>query len=525
MRRQGRAMAIGFLAGGVLFVAVAAVALWGSGSSLAILESGPETGQEAPAREAGTGHAERRLREVMFDLDPSLLDTVRGDGERFLVVLIPYDRTRFFLNEGRPRGFEYDLVQAYRDHVNERRGPGEPELETVFIPTAFAELVPLLASGVGDIAAGGLTVTEARAEQVDFSAPYFEDVSEIVVAHGPSGLADSISAPEDLAGRTVMVPEGTSYIDHLEALNERLEADGLDPVEISVADPVLMSEDILEMVNAGIVPLAVIDDHLARLWAQVLPDIALLEEAAVHEGGAIAWAIRPGAADLKASIDAFMDEVRKGTLLGNILFERYYEDTRWVTNPLSEEGLADLARYRSLFEAYAAQYGFDWRMIAALAYHESRFDQNAQGSQGAVGLMQIKPETAKAMGFDDVSGVEANIHAGVRYLAHLRDEYFSDPAIPEDERVRFALAAYNAGPTRIAELRRMAAEEMRLDPNRWFFNVERAAAKAIGRTPVRYVSNISKYFMAYSLGEALLEDRQRERDTRPASPEGADTRG
>lgn len=451
------------------------------------------------------------LDRIIFSAERALVMAAErgGDDTRFLTVLIPYDHSRFFIQNGEPKGFEYELVRAFERELNARRKRGDPELQAIFVPTRLGDLVPRLAQGIGDIAAGGLTITPERAALVDFSRPYFEDVAELVVAHKGAPALERI---EDLAGRRVVVLSGSSYVESLEALDRRFAAEGLAPVEIVEAAPELNTEDLIEMTHAGIIDYTIADQHIAELWQGVLDGIRVDPRIAVAGGGQIAWAIRKDAPEsLKKAVDKFLATVRRGTLTGNILFRRYFEKRRFVENPLEKAPLDELVRYRDLFEAEAGAHGFDWRLIAAVAFQESRLNPEAKSPRGAIGLMQVLPSTAASVGIDDPAPVDNNIAAGVRYLAYLRDDVFTDPDLDEQAREQFMLAAYNAGPTRIRKLRAMTADEYGLDPNRWFFNVERAAQAKIGNETVRYVTNVNKYWLAYQLGEAILEERQKER--------------
>jgi membrane-bound lytic murein transglycosylase MltF len=456
---------------------------------------------------AGDRGERRDFAEVIHAYDPAILEESRGD-DRLLTVLIPFDRTRFFLVEGEPKGFEYDLVNAFVAKMNKSRNKDEPELKLVFLPTPFSQMIPLLESGVGDMAAGGLTITPERLERVDFTEPYIANVREVAVIRRTDEEPREI---DDLVGMTFYLAAGSSYVEHGKRLNASRAEAGLSTLSFVEADPSLMSEDLLEMVNAGIIEGTVVDHHIAELWQEVLPDIRITD-IAVREGTEIAWAVpKEGAANasprLRRKLDRFIEEARKGTLLGNILFKRYYENRSWIANPLSSNGLEQLAEYRSLLQRYGEQYGFDWRLLAALVFQESRFDPDAKSGQGAVGLMQVLPSTGKEVGFDNIRDPEANIHAGTKYLAFLRDRYFSDEAIAPHERDRLTLAAYNAGPARVRKLRERA-QSMGRDPDRWFGHVERAAQVAIGDETVRYVANINKYRIAYGLSEAVLAERQ-----------------
>lgn len=441
---------------------------------------------------------------VIDEVDPES-DNQAADEDRILTVLIPYDRTRFFLIGGEPKGFEYDLVQEFAKSYNADRAQGEPALKTVYLPTPFSQLIPLLEQGIGDMAAGGLTITQERAARVDFTDPYITNVREILVIQGTDAAPASF---DELADTEIYLAAGSSYVEHANELNENREADGLSPLVVREADPSLMSEDLLEMVNAGIIEATIVDHHIAELWQGVLPNIQLTE-LALSDDNAIAWALPKAAASasLKQDLNAFINQTRQGTLIGNILFERYYENQQWIKNPITEEGLEQLSNYRPLFERYGEEFGFDWRFLAALVFQESGFDPKAKSHRGARGLMQLMPETAAEVGVKNLDDPADNIRGGAAYLAFLREHFVNDPEIPEHERERLILAAYNAGPGRLRELRE-TAESMGRDPNRWFNHVERAAQRIIGDETVRYVANINKYRIAYSLSEAVLAERQ-----------------
>jgi membrane-bound lytic murein transglycosylase MltF len=261
----------------------------------------------------------------------------------------------------------------------------------------------------------------------------------------------------------------------------------------------------LELVHTGAFPYTIADQHVAELWSGVLGGLRPCPELPLATGGRIAWAVRRDNPELKIVLDAFLVANAKGTRTGNVLFQRYFKDTKWIEAPDIDLHSGSLGAILEPLQRLAAQYGFDWRLIAAQAYQESRLDPEARSRSGAIGLMQLLPSTAKDMGFTDVSGVEANLQAGIKYMAWLRDTFFSDPALPEAVRVDVALAAYNAGPGRVRRWRR-EAPELGLDPERWFGGVENLALERVGFEPVRYVANINKYYVILA---RLLEERAR----------------
>ena len=426
---------------------------------------------------------------------------------RQLRVLVSYSNSNFFYAKGQAKGIEAELMQQYERYLNKGLYRGKPKVHIVFIVLPFKQLIPSLINGRGDIVAAGLTITPERRDLVAFSTPYISNVKEIVVT--AQGITD-LRHLDDLSGRTVHVVSGSSYVQSLERLNLWFEKMRQPPIHIVEVDETLESEDIMQMINAGIFKLAVVDHHIASLWSQVFKNIVLRQDLVVGSGGKIAWAVRPDNPKLLESLSDFIRDHRRGTLLGNIYFKRYFRNTKWIRNPVSAAELKRMESMDGLFKKYAHRYGFDWFKIAALAYQESRLNQNRRSKAGAVGVMQIKPSTAADANINitDIHLLENNIHAGVKYLAFLRDRYFTDPSIPVDDRVDFTFAAYNAGPARINALRR-ETQKIGLDPNKWFFNVEVVARRKIGAETVQYVSNVNKYYIAYKSMEDIRLKKER----------------
>jgi membrane-bound lytic murein transglycosylase MltF len=412
-------------------------------------------------------------------------------------ALVPYSKTFYFLDGADQRGLTYDLLKGFEKHVNQKLGKKTLRVELVVIPTPRDGLVSGLLEGRGDIAAGNLTVTEGREERVDFSAPLLTGIDEILVT-GPD--SPPVASVEDLAGAGIHVRPSSSYHDSLLRLNERFRKEGRKPVELIPADELLEDEDLLEMVNAGLLPMVVVDSHKARFWTQVFTDLTPHPEIPLRTGGEIAWAFRKDSPKLKKEVDEYVRTVKKGTLLGNMLFTEYLDDTKWVRRALDGEGRKRLEGTIALFRKYADRYGFDWLMIAALAYQESGIDQGKRSPSGAIGVMQVLPRTAKDpnVGIPDIDQLENNIHAGVKYLRFLRDRYFEAEPMDDLDKALFTFAAYNAGPARVQKLRE-EARRSDLDPDVWFGNVEVAASKHVGRETVHYVGNIFKYYTAYRL--------------------------
>jgi membrane-bound lytic murein transglycosylase MltF len=175
----------------------------------------------------------------------------------------------------------------------------------------------------------------------------------------------------------------------LNELNASFRERGLEEIEISPASEYLETEDLLEMVNAGLIKITVADDYLAKFWAQVLPEIVVHEDLAVATGRDIGWAIRRDATGLKSKVDRFVKENRTGKLLGNMLFKRYLQDTKYVKNALADDDLQRLDEVINFFRKYGDRYSFDFLMVAAQAYQESGLDQGVVSRAGAIGIMQM----------------------------------------------------------------------------------------------------------------------------------------
>jgi len=434
----------------------------------------------------------------ILKLDQAWSGDFDGMVERHLIrALVPYSKTFYFLDGADQRGLEYELLKEFEKYVNTELKKRHLKVRMLFIPTKRDRLLPNLAKGLGDIAAGNLTITPERLKQVDFSDPYFKGVNEILVT-GPA--MSQIKTVEDLSGKEIHVRSSSSYYASLQSINAKFKKAGKKPMKLVLADEYLEDEDLLEMMNANLIPMIIIDSHKGEFWKQIFKALTLHPNIKVREGGQIAWAVRKKSPKLKEVINGFMKKHRKGTLMGNVLFKRYLKNTKWVQNALAEEEMERFKDAVQLFKKYAGRYDFDWLVVAALAYQESRIDQSKRSPTGAIGVMQLLPSTAADpnVGIHNIEKMENNIHAGVKYLRFINDRYYEREPMDILNKRAFALASYNAGPAKVAELRK-EAREMGLDPNVWFRNVEIVAAKRIGRETVQYVSNIYKYYVAYRL--------------------------
>ena len=269
--------------------------------------------------------------------------------DRVIRVLVTHNKTNFFLDGGTQRGITADALREFEKSLNKELRLGRRPLQVAAIPVLRDQLIPFLEEGRGDMAVASLTITPERTEQVNFSVPAASNVSELVVT-GPQSPA--METLDDLAGRRVFVRASSSYWESLNQLNASLSERGLEEIEIAAASEYLETEDLLEMVNAGLIKITIADGYLAKFWSQVLPEIVVHDELAVATGRDLGWAIRRDASGLKERVDRFVKANRTGKLLGNMLFKRYLQDTRFVKNALADKDRERLGNVIDLFRKY-----------------------------------------------------------------------------------------------------------------------------------------------------------------------------
>jgi membrane-bound lytic murein transglycosylase MltF len=453
---------------------------------------------------AQTAQTDPAMEEALLENKPWTGDFDKMVAKRQIRVLVVYSKTFYFLDRGRQRGISYDLLKEFEKFVNKKLKTKILKVNVVFIPVRRDKLIPGLLEGLGDMAVANLTITPERLKQVDFSNPLLTGVKELLVT-GPA--APPLTSLDDLAGHEIYVRKSSSYYESLLELNASFKNTGKQPIQLIAADESFEDEDLLEMVNAGLIPMIVMDSHKAQFWTQIFDKIQVHSDIAVRTGGKIAWALRKNSPKLKAVINEFVKGHKKGTLIGNMMLKRYLKNTKYVKNSISKQELEKFEAMVRLFKKYAGQYDFDYLMVAAQAYQESGLDQSKKSPAGAIGVMQLLPTTAadRNVNISEIEKLENNIHAGTKYLRFIVDQYYKDEPIDDLNKMLFAFASYNAGPAKVNTLRKKTAARG-LKPNVWFHNVETVAAQVIGRETVQYVSNIYKYYIAYRM---VTEQRER----------------
>jgi len=428
---------------------------------------------------------------------------------RVIRVLTVYGVGRYYLDGPAEKGMVYEMFKRFENDLNKSQKSGHIRTHVLFVPVARNQLIPALLEGRGDVIAAGLSITPERQEIMDFTIPVSKPVSEILVT-GPS--APALGSIEDLSGKTIHVRLSSSYRESLEEFNERLVAQGKAPLIIEPISELLEDDDLIEMVNSGLLPWAVVDNYKPQLWEGVFKKLVVREDIVFRSGARLAWAFRKNSPKLEEALNKFAKQNRQGTLIGNILTNRYVRDFDWAANALGKDDFERFTNLSDIFKKYGDQYGMDYLFAAAQGYQESRLDQSVRSSAGAVGVMQLLPSTASGSSVDikDIHNVDSNIHAGIKYLDYLRERYFSD-LDNRTEQTLLALGAYNAGPARMIKMR-AKAKDMGYDPDVWFDNVELIAARDIGAETVQYVANIYKYYLAYRLTLAQQAEREAARE-------------
>ncbi|MFQ6549602.1 transglycosylase SLT domain-containing protein [Aestuariibius sp. 2305UL40-4] len=402
--------------------------------------------------------------------------------------------------------------------------PGAPATPTVVVPTPMprAQIADGIKTGRGDFT----TLTITRVEEIDaldYTQALITDVNDVPVL-GPDLDVSSI---DDLVGIPIYLSENSRYAANAERLNDTRIAAGKEPLTIRYVDPALDDFDLIEMVEIGLIQATIATDFKANFWNTIYTGVVVRTDLPLTQDGRIAWAVRAENPQLQQALDGFAEIAREGTLLGNVILDRYASSADWIENLGTDTARTRIDQVGPVIRRYSEEYGFEPDLILAQAYQESRLDQSSRSHVGAIGVMQVMPTTAAdpVVGIPDIAGpgnLENNVHAGVRYMRWLRDTFFDDPEITPLNQTLLAFAAYNAGPGGVARGRQRAVE-MGLDPNVWFENVEIAIQAAVSREPAIYVRNIFKYYVSYRLLQELEEEAQAARQDLDALPDNIET--
>jgi membrane-bound lytic murein transglycosylase MltF len=452
------------------------------------------------------------LEDADLDLLPILKTPWKGDLDemvkrRVVRVLVPFRRPEFFYMEGRPAGILQEAFQELERDLNAKyKTTAGTRIIVGLLPTPVGRFRERMTSGYGDIAAAGISISDVYKSIVDFTIPTITGL-KIITVTGPS--APELKSIEDLGGKEVWVMPHTRMKEDLNDLNARLKSQGKALARIREADPLLEPGDVMELVNAGVYPIALAQSLQAEFWAQVFDKIKPRMDLALAEDVQLGWAIQKGTPQLKAYLDGFIKTHCRGTSFGNTLTLRYFKEAKYVRNATEVSELKKLQATLPYFKKYSKRYNLDYLLLAAQGYQESRLDQSVRSPFGAVGIMQLMPSTAAAapVNISNIYIEKNNIHAGARLMHFLIEDHFNEPGLDQRNSMLFAIASYNAGPVKIAQCRTLA-KKMGYDPDQWFNNVEVAAGKLKGRETAQYVANVYKYYVCYRLASETQHRRR-----------------
>jgi membrane-bound lytic murein transglycosylase MltF len=420
---------------------------------------------------------------------------------RVLRVLVNQSRNSSGEVQGQAIGVEYHRLRAFEQYLNGHARDGQ-EISLKIIPKAKDQLLGALQRGEGDLVAPG--------ELLDLQPGYAVSSSEPVASNIPLVLVGikgerRYTRLEQLSGKTLALPTGSAAGDAISQINQKLALHKLPPIIIEWVDPSLAVEDVLEMVQGGIFHLTIVEQPIAERWGKILPKLRVDRQVLISEPGEEFWFVRREASMLRASIDRFLVGYKKPSDQ-DAAFLRIYRRLYRVHYPLAKADRQRLEKLRPVLQKHADAQGMDWLNLAALAFKESGLRPTARSGGAPTGLMQITPSAAQRVGVSNIQDLDANVQAGAKYLAMIRRKFFASPKLNERERMAFVLAAYNIGPERVQGMR-AEARRRGLNPNQWFFQVERVAMEQVGMGPVSYVNSVNKYYLAFDRERESLEPR------------------
>ena len=390
------------------------------------------------------------------------LDEIRERGK--LIAVTDFNSTNYFLYRGEPMGFHYELLKAFSDHIGI-----DLEIKT---ENHLSHAFEMLQSGEADLLAIGLTVNESRKKETLFSEPICE-TRQVLVQRRPDNWRKMTMASVDnslirnqldLAGRIVYAQENSSHVERMRALASEI-GDSITIIEV----PYDM-EQLIKLVARGEIDYAVCDENIARVNSTYYPDIDVNTPLSFPQK--IAWGLRKeNSYLLQQELNEWITSYKR-TRAFALLYAKYFNNSRSNTIVKSDYyslNTGKVSQWDEMIKTYSESINWDWRLLASLIYQESRFRPDVVSWAGAYGLMQIMPATGANFGIDITSSPRDNLKAGTKYINWLHS-VFDLKVGDENERLKFILASYNAGPGHVLDAMRLA-EKNGMDPQKWDGNV------------------------------------------------------
>ncbi len=383
-----------------------------------------------------------------------------------LTVLAENSSTSYFIYKGKKMGFEYELLKLFAEEIG-------VELEVVVVKN-LDSLITMLDRGEGDIIACNYTVTRERSKFISFSEPFMQS-KQVLVQRKPDGWEDMkeedwkakmLDNPVQLANKTVQVWQNSSYYERLLHLQEEIG----DTIMIEGMQGNIGGEELIEMVADGIIDYTITEDNVAKVNEQFFDNIHT--ELGLSVNQKLAFGLRKTSHLLKARLDEWLINFKEKSTY-KYISRKYFELPHLAKNDFKNYTQLNgtrISQFDEIFKRAEAMSGWDWRLVAAVAYQESKFNPNIQGFGGAYGMMQFMPNTGPHYGVYPDSPPETQIMGGARKL--MADEKTWSAVPDEFQRKKFALASYNAGRGHINDAQRLAKKHG-LNPLVWDDNVEK----------------------------------------------------
>lgn len=424
--------------------------------------------------------------------------------KRVLRVLVVYDGVNYYFVDGHQSGLSVAMMAKFKSYIDEKYlQDSKIKLDIQYIPVPEDQVYSMLQKGVGDVVANFLIPRKKHIDNISFTDPLMDHISEVLVTNKNFPKIKNL---KQLSGMTIYVKKSSKAIEILKSINLFFDNMHMKRVNIVKVDPVILDNELVEGVQNGIYPATILNSAKSKIWQWIFPNIVFHSEYPLSQDDTINWAVHSNNKELLETLNQFIALYNNKTPQGQKLQAIYLSPQASTvakydkSHNVDTMGLkfADFEKYKNLFQKYGERYDLDWRLLLCQAYQESSLKQNVRSERGAVGILQVSPTLAKQFHNGEYSfdSLEGNVQVGTMYLRYIIDSYFKDFYLDSYNQMAFALAAYNAGPGRIAFYRKEAAKRG-LDGNVWFGNVEKIVAEKGLKETIIYVSNILKRYQAY----------------------------